>query len=59
MDRQHEVALDYGGTFVVNLARRSLAGRQFGVNDICVYKYVYEYIYIYIYIMYIYIYVYT
>lgn len=32
LDRQQEVALDYGGAIVVNLARRSLAPRQFGLD---------------------------
>uniref|UniRef100_A0A7S4PSY0 Uncharacterized protein n=1 Tax=Alexandrium monilatum TaxID=311494 RepID=A0A7S4PSY0_9DINO len=33
LDRRDEVALDYGGSFVVNLARRSLAPSQFGLEE--------------------------
>ncbi|CAE8712775.1 unnamed protein product, partial [Polarella glacialis] len=32
LDHPEQVALDYGGTFVTNLARRSVAARQFGVD---------------------------
>jgi len=32
LDRPDEVALDYGGAFVVNLAPRSLSPRQFGLD---------------------------
>lgn len=32
LERPEEVALDYGGAFVVNLARRSLSARQFGLD---------------------------
>ena len=31
--RMTQVALDYGGAFVVNLARRSIVPRQFGIDD--------------------------
>ena len=29
----HQVTLDYGGAFVVNLARRSISPRQFGKDE--------------------------
>mmetsp|Transcript_23927 Transcript_23927/g.68469 ORF Transcript_23927/g.68469 Transcript_23927/m.68469 type:complete len:693 (+) Transcript_23927:68-2146(+) len=33
LDRWHEVGLDYGGSFVVNLARRSVAPQHFGLAE--------------------------
>eukprot|EP00439_Symbiodinium_sp_Y106_P075220 s105_g14.t2 len=33
LDHPEQVALDYGGAFVVNLARRSIVPRQFGIDD--------------------------
>ncbi|CAJ1427408.1 unnamed protein product [Effrenium voratum] len=33
IEHPQQVALDYGGSFVVNLARRSIAARQFGMDE--------------------------
>ncbi|CAE7566262.1 unnamed protein product [Symbiodinium natans] len=33
LDNSEQVSLDYGGNFVVNLARRSISPRQFGIDE--------------------------